>query len=409
MKRKGWIALIVILIVLAIAIGIYFKFSQPASFKIIPDYPINLNLVSGAEARTSIKITNNEEESYDFKIEFTGADEIASLSETEFSLEPKESKEIKIIFNDPQNVSHVYFMNLIVTDTDFKKAKIYPKEWHKGNFFINSSGSQIKEIPVLLTFREPASLFSIIQKPIPKYFDVYPGGKLGVDISVFASGGKDYSKEVKASYELLSSEESIFYSEENLIIGNEYSFSKVFDISPELSYGKYVLVTSIEYNGFKSVSSYLFEVKQKQNEFFLEKTNFLILVFFAFVILIVVLFIYFIKSRDELLLALRKQQSRELTKNIELISAVQNRIPAKKEKLEKAKKKVVAKIKRRQEKQIKELSRLKKKGIKKDKIKTQIEKWKKQGYGFPEIKEEIPEKSINKQIKSWKNAGYKFE
>jgi len=384
MKRKGWIALIVILIVLAIAIGIYFKFSQPASFKITPDYPINLNLISGAEARTSIKITNNEEEPHNFKIEFTGTDEIASLSETE--LEPKESKEIEIVFNDPQNVSHVYFANLIITNTNFKK-----------------------KIPVLLTFRESASLFSIIQKPIPKYFDVYPGGKLGVDIDVFASGGKDYSKEVKASYELLSSEESIFYSEENLIIGNEYSFSKVFDISPELSYGKYVLVTSIEYNGIKSVSSYLFEVKPKQNEFFLEKTNLLILVFFAFVILIVILFIYFIKSRDELLLALRKQQSRELAKNIELITAVQKRVPAKKEKLEKAKKKVVIKIKKRQEKQIKELSRLKKKGVKKDKIKIQLEKWKKQGYGFPEIKEEIPEKNINKQIIEWKRAGYKRE
>src|SRR3989344_6897490 len=132
MKKKGWIALIVILIVLAVAVGIYFKFSQPASFKITPDYPINLNLISGAEARTSIKITNNEEESHDFKIEFTGADEIASLSETEFSLEPKESKEIKIIFNDPQNGSHIYFANLVVTNTNFKR-----------------------KIPVLLTFREP--------------------------------------------------------------------------------------------------------------------------------------------------------------------------------------------------------------------------------------------------------------
>src|SRR3989338_6710573 len=170
-KKKGLIIAGVILIVLAVAIGIYSKFSQSASFNITPDYPINLNLISGAEARTSIKITNNEEESYDFKIEFTGANEIASLSETEFSLEPKESKEIKIIFNDPQNGSHVYFANLVVTNTNFKK-----------------------DIPILLTFREPASLFSIIQKPIPKYFDVYPGGKLGVDIDLFASGGKDYSK-----------------------------------------------------------------------------------------------------------------------------------------------------------------------------------------------------------------------
>ena len=385
-KKKGLIIAGVILIVLAVAIGIYFKFSQSASFNITPDYPINLNLVSGAEARTSIKITNNEKESHDFKIELNRLNGIASVSETEFSLEPEESNEIKIIFDDPKNVSHVYFANLIVTNTNFKK-----------------------EIPVLLTFRDSASLFSIIQKPIPKYFEVYPGGKLGVDINVFGLGVKDYSKEVKASYELLSSEESVFYYEENLIVGDEYSFSKVFDINSELPYGKYVLVTSIEYNGLKSISSYLFEVKPKQNKFLLEKTNLLILVFFAFVILIIILFMYFIKSRDELLLALRKQQSRELAKNIELISAVQKRIPAKKEKFEKAKKKVVIKIKKRQEKQIKELSRLKKKGVKKDKIKTQLEKWKKQGYGFPEIKEEIPEKSINKQIKSWKNAGYKFE
>jgi len=385
-KKKGLIIAGVILIVLAVAIGIYFKFSQSASFNITPDYPINLNLISGAEARTSIKITNNEKEPHNFKIELDRLNGIASVSETEFSLEPEESNEIKIIFDDPKNVSHVYFANLIVTNTNFKK-----------------------EIPVLLTFRDSASLFSIIQKPIPKYFEVYPGGKLGVDINVFGLGVKDYSKEVKASYELLSPEESVFYYEENLIVGDEYSFSKVFDINPELPYGKYVLVTSIEYNGLKSISSYLFEVKLKQNKFFLEKTNLLILVFFAFVILIIILFMYFIKSRDELLLALRKQQSRELAKNIELISAVQNRIPAKKEKFEKAKKKVVIKIKKRQEKQIKELSRLKKKGVKKDKIKTQLEKWKKQGYGFPEIKEEIPEKSINKQIKSWKNAGYKFE
>ena len=61
-KKKWWIALIVILILLAVAMVIYFKFSQSKSFSITPDYPINLNLVSGAEARTSIKITNNEKE-----------------------------------------------------------------------------------------------------------------------------------------------------------------------------------------------------------------------------------------------------------------------------------------------------------------------------------------------------------
>ena len=401
-KKRWWIALIIVLIILAVAVGIYFKDNQQKSFIIYPDYPININSVSGAEARTSVKIINNKDEVHSFKIEFKGLDETASVSEKEFSLEPKGSRDIEIIFTGSKNISYVDFANLIINDGNFKQAKT-------GNFFINSPRSQIKEIPVLLTFRSPASLFSIIQKPMPKYFDVYPGGKLGVNIDVFDLGVKDYSKEVKASYELLSSEESIFYSEENLIVGDEYHFSKIFDINSGLPYGSYVLVTSIEYKGLKSVSSYLFEVKPKQNDFFLEKTNLLILVFFAFVILIIVLFIYFIKSRDELLLALRKQQSRELAENIKLITAVQKRAPAKKEKLEKAKKKVVIKIKKRQEKQIKELSKLKKRGVKKDKIKGQLEKWKKQGFEFPEIKKEISEESINKQITDWEKKGYKRE
>jgi len=386
MKKKGLIIAGIILIILAIAFVIYFKFSQSASFSITPDYPIKINLVPGAEAKTSIKITNNEKEIHNFQIKLNGLSEIASLSESEFSLEPKELKEIEIKFKDSRMDSHIYFANLIISSEGFKK-----------------------EESVLLTFEEPAHLFTIIQKPIPKYFDVYPGGKLGVEIGVFELGVKDYPKEVKASYELLSPEGQVFYYEENLIIGDEYSFSKIFDMNSELSYGDYVLVTSMNYNGIKSISSYLFKVAPKPKGISFENVNILILVFFVFVILIVVLFIYFIKSRDELLLQLRKQQSRELAKNIELISAVQKRVPAKKEKLEKAKKKVVAKIKKRQEKQIKELSRLKKKGIKKDKIKTQLETWKKKGYGFPEIKEEIPEKNINKQIIEWKRKGYKME
>lgn len=381
--KKWVIALIVILIALAVAIGIYFKDYQAVDFRVTPDYPINMNLVSGAEARTSIKITNNEDEKQDFRVELNNPAGIASISETDFSLESKESKEIEISFKDVQNFSHVYFANLVITNTNSKKT-----------------------IPVLLTFQEPAHPFAIIPKPMPRYFDVYPGGKLGVEINVYDLGIKDYAKEVKASYEILSPDKTVLYFEENLFIDGNSQFSKIFDIDSGLPYGNYVLVTSLEYKGLKSVSSYLFKVEQKQNEFFLDKTNLLILVFFVFVILIVVLFIYFIKSRDELLLTLRKQQSRELARNIELISAVQKRAPAKKEKLEKVKKEVVKKIKKKQEKQIKELKILKKKGVKKDKIKVQLEKWKKQGYEFPEIKKEIPEKSINKQIAEWKKKGF---
>ncbi len=384
-KKKGLIIAGIILIILALAIGIYFKFYQPfSSFSVSPDYPININLAPGTETRTSIKIINNEDELHNFQIKLDGLSEIASVSETEFSLEPEESREVEITFKDTQNVSHVYFANLIITNTNFKK-----------------------KIPVLLTFQESAHLFTIIQKPMPKYFDIYPGGKLGVDINVFNLGVKDYAKEVKTNYEILSPDKTIFTSEENLIISGEFSFSKIIDINSDLAYGDYVLVTSIEYNGIKSISSYLFKVAPKPKGVSFDKINILILVFFGFVILIIVLFIYFIKSRDELLLQLRKQQSRELAKNIELISAIQKKVPeAKKEKFEKAKKEVVKKIKKKQEKQIKELTRLRKRKVKKNTLQIQMKKWENEGYRFPEIKREIPEKNINKQIAEWKRKGF---
>lgn len=384
-KKRGLIITGIILIILASAFVIYFKFySSPNFIGISPDYPIKMNLVPGAEAKTSIKITNNEKETNNFQIELDGLSEIASLSESEFSLRPKESKEIEITFKDNQNVSHVYFANLIVSSGGFKK-----------------------KVPVLLTFEESVHIFTIIQKPMLRYFDVYPGEKLGVDINVFDLGIKNYAKEVKASYEILSSEKTIFSSEENLVVSDEISFSKIFDINSDVAYGDYVLVTSIEYNGIKSISSYLFRVESKPKGISFDKINFLILIFFVFVVLIVVLFIYFIKSRDELLLQLRKQQSKELVKNIELITAIQKKAPeAKRGKFEKAKKEVVKRIKKKQENQIKELNKLKERKIKKSTIQVQIKKWKKQGYEFPEIKREIPEKNINKQIAEWKRKGF---
>lgn len=398
--KKKWGIVFGILIVLALAVGIYFKFYNAPEFSVTPDYPIKINLVPGAEAKATITIKNNAKEANNFQIKLNGLSEIASLSESEFSLGPKELKDIEITFKDYKNFSHIYFANLIITSNGFKKEKT-------GNFFINSPGSQIKEKPVLLTFEESAHLFTIIQKPIPKYFDVYPGGKLGVDINVFNFGSTDYAKEIKVTYEILSPEEIIFSSAENLVVANEFSFSKIFEISPSLQNGDYVLATSIEYNGIKSISSYLFKVEAKPKKFSFDRINILVWIFFAFLALISALLVYFIKSEDELLLQLRKQQSKELTKNLELIAAIQRKAPEiKREKIEKIKKEVIKKIKKKQEKQVRELIKLRKGKIKKNTIKSQIKRWENEGYKFPEIKKEIPEKNINKQISDWKKKGF---
>jgi glutamate synthase domain-containing protein 1 len=135
--------------------------------------------------------------------------------------------------------------------------------------------------------------------------------------------------------------------------------------------------------------------------------------------LIVSLF-YFIKSRDDFLIQLRKQQSDELAKHVELIESTRRQIeksketrPVEKRKkiiaLNNVKKKIISKIKQKQKNQVKEITHLKKLN-KKDEIKNKLNSWRKEGYKLFETEGEI--KKVNnskKQMEIWKKQGYKAD
>ncbi|MDP7521194.1 MAG: hypothetical protein QF567_03085 [Candidatus Pacearchaeota archaeon] len=354
------------------------------------------NILIGGEALSSIKITNNEEMEQNFEVYFDDFNEFASIKDKKFTLNPGQSKNIEINFRDINNKVEIYAGKLIV-ETEIL----------------------IKEIPIIFGVEEEESAFVIIQKTIPKYEDVYPGGKIGVEIKIF-NLEDDISHKIKAKYSIRNlNNELILSEEESLVVKENLGISKTIDISKTIPRGYYIFITTIDYNGAESMAGYLFDVSLEKQEID-QNFNSFIIVILLFFIGILILFFYFIKAGDDLLKSLQKQQNKELERNLKLIKA--SRIELEKLKdvsernkkikqLDQTKKVIVKKVKHKQEIQRKEMTRLKKQG-KKDQMKLRLDEWRKQGFSMFETEKQlkrISKQDIGKQIDYMKKKGYKTE
>lgn len=356
---------------------------------------LRLNIPLGEEVNNSLKITNYAKSDTEFNIYLSNFGELASVSESNFVLGAKESKDIEIIFKDGLGEVEVYVGYLII-ETSFAQEKI----------------------PIVLTVEDPSHAFAIIQSSLPKYDRVYPGGKLGLEIKVFDLLGANINT-IGANYYLKNFEDELIISgEEDLVVGG--SKTELIDIENNLEKGDYVFVTSIDYRGTKSISNYLFSVSDKEDSFFSSNIKILIIFLLVFFLGILGIIFYFIKTRDDLLVQLKKQQSFELKNNLELIRESEQelkkiKLPEKKKKvkvnaLKKVRKKVVKRIKAKQKIQREELKKLKKRKRKKPFIKRKMEEWNKQGYKMYDTEKEIRKasgRSINKKLKEFKKQGYK--
>lgn len=395
-KNKKIFLIIGIILVLVIVVGLFFYLNyEEDAFSINPDSPIKMNINLGSEAISTLKIKNNENTICNFSLELQGLENISSLSKTNFQLEPRESKEIKISFRNG-NETNFYIGKLIIK-----------------NSFLT------KEIPIFILFEDSHHMFTIIQEFLPKYANPYPGGELGVDINVYDLSSNTFLREAKASYVVKNFEgETIISEEGKIVIENQHSYSKFFDVPKKLPYGKYILITEIDYQGLRSISGYLFEVDEKRTTFIPEDFNFFVILIFVFIIIVLFLFFYFIRTRDALLVELKRQQSRELRYNLDLVSRSQKalkkleKVPEKEKKiakLEETKKTIGERFKKKHEEERKELKKIKKKAKKKSYVQQKVEDWKKQGYKMPWTSEQIKKASgetIAKKLKEWKKQGF---
>lgn len=391
MKRKT--ILITGAVVLLLAIGILLTvYYYPEQNVFSRTSLLKLNIPLNGESINSIKITNYEKTEQNFKIYFHALDDIGSVDEGEFALGAGEKKEIKVYFRDNKNEVGVYVGQLII-ETETARG----------------------EIPVILGIEDPNYAFAIIQSGVPKYDNVYPGGKLGIEVKVYDVGNV-VPPTVEAKYYIKNFDNEVILSDEvNLVVDG--SKTEIIDIPKTWLKEDYVFITEIDYKGTKSIAGYLFSVTEKTEGWLSGDIKFFVIVILVFVVGILALFVYFIKTRDDLLLQLKRQQSEELRKNLELFRGSRRElekvkdVSERKEKigeLEKVKKRIVVSIKKKQRVQRKNFKVLKKQK-RKEVMKTRLSAWKSKGYKMLDTKKEISKiskQAIGKQMKDFKEGGY---
>tara|TARA_Y100000034_G_scaffold132410_1_gene195323 strand:- start:707 stop:1909 length:1203 start_codon:yes stop_codon:yes gene_type:complete len=356
---------------------------------------LKLNIPVGSESISSVKVTNNEKIEQTFEVYFDDKNSFAYTKDKKFTLGPGQSKEVEINFRDVNGNAEIYAGKLVI-ETELL----------------------IREIPIILGVEEEGHAFVIIQSSIPKYQDVYPGGKIGVEIRVF-NVENDLSHNVESKYSIKNlNNELILSEEENLLIKENFGIAKTIDAPETLPYGYYVFVTSIDYNGTRSIAGYLFNVSPKKQG--IVNFDFFVIIISIFIIAILFLFFYFIKTRDVLILQLKKQQNKELERNLKLIKKSRkeleklNNVTERNKKikqLDKTKKAIIRKVKLKQKNQRKQMNILKKQG-KKDEMKARLGEWKKQGFEMFEIEKhlkKISKKDMRNQVDYMRKRGYKTD
>lgn len=391
--KKIWLIVLAV-VVLAIAGFFSYNYFVMDNDSFTKTSLIKLNIPLRGNFESNFKITNSEKVSQNFKIYFNDFNELASLSDSEFALSPREQKEIIISFADTKNIPEVYVGKLVIEGESAKE-----------------------EVPIVVGVEDPNHAFAIIQSSVPKYDEVSPGGKLGVEIKVYDLIGANVQT-AYAEYQIQNLDGDVLKSgDSNLVVGSG-SKTELFDIPMDWDEGDYVLITLIDYKGTTSFSSYIFSVSKTSDRVLVDNFVVLIIIILVFVLGIFALIFYFIKTRDSLLLQLKSQQSKELKRNIKYIDRSKKDVSKSKErpekkkkklrKLNEIKKKVVKKIKHRQKSQKKEVAKLHK-HKKKNEIKDKLKKWKDQGYNMYEAEGEVKKvtnKSVKNQIKDWNKKGY---
>lgn len=394
MVPKKKIYLVIFFIILIGISYLFYSYTSKESFS-VKTFLLKLNIPIGEEATYPIKIKNNENLNREFDISIKNLDNIAYINDTKLFLKPNEEKDVLVYFKDNSSKASISSGKLIIS-----------------NAFLT------KEIPIIITREDSKSVFSIIISELSKYEEIYPGGKLGIEIKVFDLNDAN-TPTIKSKYRIQGIEGEILWMDEgNLVVDG--SKTEIIDIPNNWPKGDYLFITSVEYKGTTAISGYFFTLSSKKNFNFLRisNANLFILIGIFFIFLTIGLFFYFIKTRDEFLIQLKKQQNIELANNLELIELSKKKIQISKRyapiekkkrirKLKKIKRKIIRKIKKKQAIQKKEIKILKKQHKKKE-IPNKLESWRRQGYKMFETEEEIKKiTNPEKQIEKWKKQGYK--
>lgn len=286
---------IIVLGFLLFRFGFFEYISDKANFGVDAIF-FKTNIIMGGESIEYIKITNGLNDQW-FEIYLEDLIGVATLPETEFSLDSGQTKNVQIIFKDNLNKAGIYIGQLVIKTPNY-----------------------VKKIPIILGVEEKSPYYALSQKPIPNYLGLYPGGRFGIDLKVYNLRSNEL-QDVEINYEIKNLNGEVISSEkEMLAISETLSVSKIIVIPSNTLPGEYVLVTTLNFLDSKSFSTYLFEINNRSSGFDFEKYR----DYFIFTVLVVILIVLFffirhMRNKNQFS-TLNRQQKKEIQKNIEFMN-----------------------------------------------------------------------------------------
>lgn len=226
---------------------------------------ISIKLVQGEKLEESFTIKNIGNDDLIINLENTKLKNLLSLSETDFTLKPREKKTIILKISAPEDIiPDLYIGKLIVT-----------------------GGSVREEILVFIEVESKEALLDV-KIAIPyNYQYILPGEDVLGKIEFFNLGGGRIIS-VSVNYIIKDSEgNEIIFENETIELESQIKFTKSFEIPQEAKFGEYIFYVKTTYEEKVASASALFNVGKRP---FIKKR----IVLYSIIILIALLIFFII-------------------------------------------------------------------------------------------------------------------
>ena len=266
---------------------------------------INISLKQGETITKFIKIYNFGTENLSFSVFVRNITKFITLSSTNFTLEPGETKILTI---------------------DFRAERYEMPDLYFGGIVITTNENITEEVKVILQINALELLFSIDVNVQEKYKIVKTGENVTADI-IITSIKDIYPANLSLYIAIKNLDGDILdSSQEVLTVFDEVKFNRTLHVPKEIELGKYVFYGRIRYNKSVSIDSDIFEVGEKIRIASIIKINLFLLSIFIFLVFIIILFIKYnsLRKRSRLCkLYLLVNELRKLLENNEFEKATQ--------------------------------------------------------------------------------------
>jgi hypothetical protein len=244
-------------------------------FEISPEEML-ISLKQGEITSKKIIITNLENQRLKVELNNTFIKDFIRFNETEFYLNPKESKEINVDF--------------IVSDD-------IPPDLYLGKIIATIEGTQ-KEILVAIEVESKSSLFDIKMSIPTKFQYVLPGEDILAQVELYNLGSQGRT-DVLLDYIIKDNEgNEIIQEHDTVAVETSTSFIKDIKIPENLAFGKYIFYVRVNYNDKVASASAWFNVGKI--EFYKSKIFLYILaIIFIVLVLLIVFIIYKIRKNKK--------------------------------------------------------------------------------------------------------------